>query len=76
VFPRKVLWGLADVLVQGMSRPTGGIADYDSQSAGTIEIVEYTAVDGNIYHQLKQILRRVGAFNAKEAAREIKSEGE
>jgi hypothetical protein len=74
VFPRNALWGAGGYALVLRYKPT-----YEAESqitilnrAGAIEIVEYTAIDGNIYHQLKKILRRVGDFNAKDAAKEIR----
>jgi hypothetical protein len=73
VFPRDVLvnaWGYALVL---RYKPS-----FDAESqitvlnrAGKIEIIEYTSVKGSIYLQLKKILRQVGDFNARKAARQI-----
>jgi hypothetical protein len=74
VFPRKVLlngWRYAFVL---RYKPS-----FDAESqitimnrAGDIEVIEYTPVNGSIYLQLKNILRKIGDFNAEGAAKQIK----
>jgi hypothetical protein len=73
VFPRKVLTGATGYALILRYEPS---FEEESQitilgRAGKIEIVEYRPVNGSIYRQLKKILKRVGDFNTKEAAKRI-----
>jgi hypothetical protein len=74
LFPRDVLvgaWGYAFVIRYAPTFDTESQITILNKN-GIIEVVEYTPAEGNISRQLKRILPRIGDFNAKGAAKQIK----